>query len=67
MKVLMAVLLISLVSGCAFYPKTQQTEADSECGLYFKKLTVDVTSSRIECQGGGNAAGTCIIWPVVRR
>ncbi len=61
MKVLMAVLLISLVSGCAFYPKAQQTEADSECGLYFKKLTVDVTSSRIECQGGGNAAGTCII------
>jgi len=61
MKVLMAVLLISLVSGCAFYPKAQQVEANSECDLYFKKLTMDVTSSRIECHGGGNSAGTCII------
>ncbi len=61
MKILMAALLISLVSGCAFYPKAQQADLDNGCDLYFKKLTMDVTSSRIQCQGGGNSAGTCIV------
>jgi len=61
MKVLIALLFTSLISGCAFYPKTQQTEAEGACDLYFKKLTMDVASSRIECHGGGNSAGTCII------
>jgi len=54
-------LLIILLPACAFYPKTQYSKDVERCDLAFKKLTMDVTSSSIRCQGGGNSAGACVI------
>lgn len=61
MKPISIAVLLILLQACAFYPKTQYSEDVERCDLTFKKLSMDVTSSSIRCQGGGNSAGACVI------
>ncbi len=61
MKIICIILLLCFLPACAFYPTTSNNQDSSGCDLYFKKLTVDVTSSQIQCHGGGNSAMACIM------
>jgi hypothetical protein len=33
----------------------------SDCDLYFKKLTLDMTDSQIQCHGSSKSAAACIV------
>jgi len=61
MKLTLILVALILLQACAFYPKTQYTQDVERCDLTFKKLKMDVTDSKIQCQGGGNSAGACVI------
>ncbi len=61
MKLILGFLILSLAQACAFYPKAKYHEDNARCDLMFKKLTMEVTHSRIECHGGGDTAAACII------
>ncbi|MEH6347431.1 MAG: hypothetical protein V7785_20205 [Bermanella sp.] len=61
MKTYRWILLLSVLQACAFYPTTQYSADVERCDLNFKKLTLDMSASKVQCQGGGNNAGACII------
>ena len=61
MKTHLWIALLILLPACAFYPKTQYSVEVKRCDLAFKKLTLDVTSSSIRCQGNSKSAGACVI------
>lgn len=61
MKISLIAALLILLPACAFYPKTQYSEEVKRCNLNFKKLTLDVTSSSIRCQGNSKSAGACVV------
>ncbi len=62
MKIINLVLILCFLPACAFYPTTtNNNQGSSDCDLYFKQLTLDVASSKIQCHGGGNSAAACIV------
>jgi hypothetical protein len=61
MKTISVLLLLFFLPACAFYPTSVSNQDRSDCDLYLKKLTLDITDSQIQCHGSSKSAAACIV------